>query len=345
MDGRQSQLEEPETSSRRSAARRLTRGWPWGLVAVAVADLVALKTGALAHSPVVLAVLFGVAHLALAVRAAALVWSLFRSSARRAVAAAEMLATVGVLVALGAGTANWLLGLQGYAILHEGVSTRLREGAQLQAFEAGPLARIDEMDVVVTLDEFDLVARGAGRFDPSSSLRVWHSHDRFDVLKVTPREAGESGPLRFHQGAFGFAPRITIVQQGETVREVFDEIVPFVTERQGPDGVSFHGEFELTEEGLDVAGRVDLTSLDEGLRGHATLWLDVSQEGESLGGGPLLPGHFADIDREYRIGFTDLQRWSEIVISRRNYAPLMKVGGVIMATGLLLWPLAWWRSR
>lgn len=317
----------------------------WVLVLVAVVDLVALKAGGLAHPPALLAVIVGLAAVALAARAGVLVRSLLRRPAGSAVTAAELLATAGVLVALGGGTANWLLSLQGYAILYEGESARLREGAQLQAFEAGPLARIDESDVVVTLDELQLLPRGNGRFDPSSRLRIWRSHERFDELGVTPHQAGESGALRFHQGAFGFAPRITIVQQGESVREVFDKVVPFVTERHGPDGLSFHGEFEITEERLEVIGRVDLASLDEGMRGHATLWLDVSQGGAKLGGGALLPGHFADIDRGFRIGFTGLQRWSEIVISRRNYAQLMKVGAVIMATGLLLWPLAAWRSR
>lgn len=327
------------------AGRPWLRAAPWVLVSVAVLDLAALKARAVSHPPELLAALFGAALAALAARAGVLAWSILRGSVGRAVAAAELLTVAGALVALGGGTANWLLSLQGYVILHEGESARLREGAQLQAFEAGPLARIDEADVVVTLDGVELVPRDEDRFDPMSRLRVWRSHDRFDVLEVTPRHPGESGALRFHQGAFGFAPRITIVQQGETVRQVFDQVVPFVTERQGPDGVSFHGEFEVGDERLDVVGRVDLGSLDEGLRGHATLWLDVTQEGHGLGGGPLLPGHFADIERDYRIGFTDLQRWSEIVIARRNYPQLMLAGAALLAVGASLWIVAAWRRR
>jgi len=305
------------------------------VVGVSIADLVALRAGAVDHPPTLLAASFLLAIAMLLVRGIALIVSVSDSVDRRA--GAELLAVAGALVTLGAGTANWLLGLQGYAILSEGDSVRLREGARLQAFESGPLARIDEMDVVMTLDALDLVDRGGSRFDPTSRLRVWRSHDAFDRLDVSPRFPGSSGPLRFHQGAFGFAPRITIVRDDERHREVFDRVVPFLTERVGPDGLAFHGEFSIAAEEMHVVGRVDLDSMDEALRGHATLWIDVVREGRPLGGGPLLPGHFAEIDEGYRVGFTDLDRWSEIVVSRRNYAGWMIAGAVTTALGWLLW--------
>ena len=312
-----------------------------------MADLAALKTGLMTHSPTALAVLFSLAILGLVLRFGALLACFASGKLGRMTAAAELLAVGGTLLALGAGTANWLLSLQGYAILHEGESVRLREGAQLQGFEAGPLARLEEMEVVVTLDELDLVPAGGDRFDPASRIRVWRSHDAFDQIEVSPRQPGVSGPLRFHQGAFGFAPRISIFQQeeGETAREVFDRVVPFITERHGPDGLSFAGEFSIADEDLSVSGRVDLESLDEAMRGHATLWLTLNQSEVELGEGGLLPGKFAEVDRGYRIGFTDLQRWSEIVISRRNYGKVMIVGVGIAIVGGLLRLLVWWRER
>jgi hypothetical protein len=335
----------PDVPRRSRRLRRATRVWPWAFVLSAVVDLIAIRAHWVSHRPSILAGLFALAIVALGVRGVALGTSCRAAIPGRATAAAELLAIVGALITLGAGTANWLLGLQGYVILSQGESIRLQEGARLQAFVSGPLARVDEMDVVVTLDELDLVERGAGRYDPTSRIRVWRSHDRFDRLDVAPRTPGESGPLRFHQGAFGFAPRITIVHDGDPRREVFDRVVPFVTERRGPDGLAFHGEFSIASDDLNVIGRVDLDSLDEGLRGHATLWLDVDKGDHALGGGPLLPGHFAEIGDDYRVGFTDLDRWSEIVVSRRNYAGWMVPGVAVTLLGWVLWlPARWKRS-
>ena len=134
-------------------------------------------------------------------------------------------------------------------------------------------------------------------------------------------------------------------RDGDDRREVFDRVVPFVTERHGPDGLSFHGSFEIGAEDMRVEGRIDLDTLDDALRGHATLWVDVERSGVALGGGPLLPGHFAEIDDRYRVGFTDLRRWSEIVLTRRNYAGLMAPGLAATAVGWLLWPIARRKGR
>jgi hypothetical protein len=58
-----------------------------------------------------------------------------------------------------------------------------------------------------------------------------------------------------------------------------------------------------------------------------------------------LPGHFADIDEGYRIGFAGLERWSEIVISRRSYGQVVLAGTGLLVVGAVLWLVAVWRER
>jgi hypothetical protein len=315
---------------------------PWLLLLVAAADLVALKTGRLDHPPELLAVLFGLAAIAFVVRWGRLIYSLATGS-RRGRRLGELLAISGLLLALAGGSANWLLSLQGYVILVEGESVALHGGGQLQDFTTGPLARLEEMGVTMTLGELELVPTGEGRFYPASRIRVETAGETPVELEVTPQTEAAYGPLRFHQGAFGFAPRIVILEGEDPGREVFNRVVPFLTRREGESGIGFDGSFELETEGLRVEGMVDLVSLDEGMRGHATLRLAVDKTGRPLGEGGLLPGQFATVDEGYRVGFVDLQRWSEIVVSRRNFGLLVFIGGGLALVGGLFWALAAWR--
>jgi hypothetical protein len=316
---------------------------PWLLLLLAAADLVALKTGRLGHRPEVLAVLFALAAAAFLVRWAQLARAVVNGHGRGR-GLGELLTVSGLLLTLAAGSANWLLGLQGYVILVEGESVALHGGGQLQEFNAGPMARLEEMGVTMTLAELELVATGEGRFYPASRITVATAGEPPIEHEVTPNTEAGHGALRFHQGAFGFAPRIAILQGDDPVREVFDRVVPFLTRRQGDSGIGFDGSFDLEAEGLRVEGMVDLASLDEGMRGHATLRLAVEKAGRPLGEGGILPGQFAAIDEGYRVGFVDLQRWSEIVVSRRNYGSLVFVGAGLALVGLLFWALAAWRN-
>lgn len=326
---------------------RAKREWlwtvPWLLLLLAAADLMVLKTGRLNHSPEVLAALFAVAAVAFVVRWVQLAGTVARGPGRGR-ELGELLAVSGLLLALAGGSANWLLGLQGYVILVEAESVALHGGGQLQEFTAGPLARLEEMGVTMTLGEMELVPTGQGRFYPASRIAIESGGETPVELEVTPHTEAAHGPLRFHQGAFGFAPRIVILQGDDPVREVFDRVVPFLTRRQGDSGIGFDGSFELEAEGLRVEGMVDLASLDEGMRGHATLRLAVGKAGRPLGEGGLLPGQFSTIDEGYRVGFVDLQRWSEIVVSRRNYGLLVFIGIGLTLLGGVMWALAMWRK-
>ena len=308
----------------------------WVLLGLAVADLVALKAGWGDHPAVFLAILFAITMLALGLRWVAIVRELLSRPKRRTTWAA-LVATAGILVALSGGMANWALGLQGFAILTERETVPLHGGSALQEFESGPFAPIREMDFHVALDELELTPAGPTGFRPVSILRVWAGDGEPGTLRVTPTTRARFRSLWFLQGAFGFAPRIVIIREDGDSKTVFDRVVPFTTERHGPTGLSFEGSFTIGTENLHVEGMVDLESLDEAMRGHATLDLTVARDGSPLGRGRLLPGHFASIDGGYRIGFAGLEKWSEIVISRRDHGDVVRVGTVLAAIGGLLW--------
>jgi hypothetical protein len=312
------------------------------LLLVAAADLIALKSGAVRHPPAVLAGLVGVVILSFLLRVLVVAWSLRAHRRKPGPAIGEGLVILGVLLALAAGTANWMLGLQGFVVLHEGEAVPLHGGSHLQQFDGGPLARMDEMNVVLTLEELKLVPAGDDFFYPESQLLVQAGNDTSQRVSISRGTTGAVGPLRFHQGAFGFAPRIVILKNEETV---FDRVVPFTTRRSGPTGISFAGTFTIEKESLAVEGSVDLATLDAGMRGHAGLVLVVTHDGAPIGRGTLRPGHFADLEQGYRVGFTGLQKWSEVDVSRRTYGSAVLAGAALALGGVVLWPIAAWRSR
>ena len=315
---------------------------PWLLLLVAVADLIGLKSGSVAHAPWVLAGLVGAVVVSLLLRLLAVSWSLRTRRRKPGPAIGEGLLVVGVLVALVAGTANWTLGLQGFVVLNEGEAVPLHGGSHLQQFDGGPLARMDEMNVVLTLEELKLLPAGDGFFYPESHLLVQRGSGSPQRVSIGPGTTGSAGPLRFHQGAFGFAPRIVILRNGKTV---FDQVVPFTTQRSGPAGISFVGSFTIEKESLAVEGSVDLATLDAAMKGHATLVLSVRREGTAIGRGKLLPGHFADLEQGYRVGFAGLEKWSEVDVSRRTYGSAVLAGAALALGGAVFWPFAAWRSR
>ena len=319
-------------------------GWiRWALLLAAALDLIALKAGWWSHNPMLLMALVSATLLGFLIHLAALGRSLI-AGVQRGRTAAAILGSIGIVVALAGGSANWLLGLQGYVILTEGEKVRLESGKRLQEFDAGPLARVDEMNVTLGLEELELVAATGDRFYPASSIRVWRQGKDSGPLEISPHKPAVFGQLRIHQGAFGFAPRIVILHGEDPSREVFDQVVPFLTQRQGPAGISFVGSFNIAAEDLKINGAVDLTSLDEEMRGHSILDLVVAKEGRALGAGKLLPGKFAEIEEGYRVGFAGLEQWSEIVVSRKDYSSFVFGGAVLAVLGGILWLLAVWRG-
>ncbi len=321
-----------------------SRGWRWliqllGLIAVA--DWLALKTRAFSHPPWILAVLAGTMMVLLLLRFGGVLRECWLGRRQWGQSGGHLVFLGGIFLAVGGGLVNWAFGLQGFVLLHQGEAVPLHGGSHLHEFERGPLSRIWEMERVLMLVELELVPVTDGSFYPRSRLVLSRLGDESIEVEVSSRRSAAAGSLRLYQGAFGFAPHIVITEEGNTI---FDRVVPFTTERRGPSGICFEGHFRLESEDLDVRGVLDLTSLDEGMRGHATLGLLVTHSGRRLGHGSLLPGHFAELSEGYRIGFVGLEKWSEIDISRRDYSRVIVVGTALSLLGAIFWPLARWRG-
>ena len=310
-------------------------------LAVSVVYFTAFKQGAVPANPLALALLAGstlVAALGVLGEAA---WLTARGRLPRGVAAGRSLVALGLLAMGGAGLANWLLSLQGAMILTEGEARPLSQGSHLDEFVAGPLASPQALDIIVGLREVELISAGTGgAFVPRLELEVSAGHD--DPRKLTVKTPGFAsfGSLRFYGGAFGFAPHI-VIQKDEQV--VFDRQVPFTSRRHGPVGISFDGHFTLAAEDLEVQGSVLLDTLNERMQGHPTLGLTVLRAGAPLGRGTLKPGHFADLEDGYSIGFAGLKKWAEVDVTRRNYPEPIFAGMIALMAGAVVWPVAAWR--
>jgi hypothetical protein len=309
------------------------RWYLWAFLAAAVADWVLLTRGILEHPYWVLSifvVLAVIGWLFECVRTAILAG---RRELPPITTVARLLVLSSLIIIFGSGVANWLWSLQGYVVLKETEAMPLHGGSHLVAFESGPLSDLASLDLTVQLEQLTLVPTPEGGLFAQSRLRIQGSDGKVTVTDVSPRQIAPYGSLRFYQGAFGFAPRIVILDEDETV---FDEVVPFMTRiHDRGTYLSFEEAFTIEDEGLDVRGGIDLSSLDEAFRGHAKLVVSVLRGGQPLGEGRLSIGHFAEIGGGYRIGFTGLERWSEIDFSRRNYRRQM-----VWAFGLFLLGLA-----
>jgi hypothetical protein len=319
--------------------RNVCRAATATLLLAAAADLVAARRGWLEPRAPVLGAL--VVLLAIAA-AATLGGALFQAARgpRRVSAGAEALAAAGLLAIAAGGITNWVLAVQGFVLLREREPFRLSRTADIQAFTHGPLADLRELDLTIALGRLELAAAGEAGFRPVSRLRVLDAAGEEVGLTVSRGEAAPFRTLVFRQGAFGFAPRVVVMRDG---RELLDTYVPFRTIREGPDGVSFVGDFELSAEKLLVHGAITLEDLDDDMKGHPDLELSAERDGRRIGAGKLRPGEFAAFGDGYRIAFAGLQRWSEIDFSRRSYPVPMLGGLAALAAGVLLWPVAAWR--
>ncbi len=304
------------------------------LLAATVAYFWAFKSGRAPISPALFGSLIGLVCFGLLVELVKTVWDLMHGRDKKVTAAGRVVIAIGLLLVAGGGFTNWLFSLQGFMVVTEGEIRQLFQGENLTEFEAGLLADPTELDITLALREVELLPGGGGTFFPESVLEVVHGHEEPTLLKLSRAAQAKFGSLLFHGGAFGFSPRIVILK-GED--ELFDRTVPFMTQLQGGTGISFEQTFTVAEHGLEVRGTVLLESLDEAMRGHPTLALELKHDGEVIDAGTLLPGHFADLDDGYRLGFAGMKMWQEIDISRRNYPEPMLIGAVIAAFGVLLW--------
>jgi len=335
-----SSVRRDEASNPTTIVRRLFVIVVLVLALACVALLATFRANLLATRPELLGALAGTLAIALIVEA---VWVAVRTrkkAIRPVTAAGRILLILGVLAALTGGTINWLLSLQGYVILIEGETTRLGKGGQLEGLETGPLGDPSELEADLALAEVELETTDGIAFNPVSRVETRAPGESISLQTLGGGRIGEIGSLRLRQGAFGYAPRLIVLHEERTL---FDRVVPFTTRRDGQQGTSFSGEIHLNEAGLELSGEVLLSSLDERLKGHPTLRLNVRHDSTDLGTGHLRPGQFASLDDGYRVGFAGLKKWSEIDVARRNYREPILVGFAIAAVSLILWPLAVWR--
>lgn len=308
---------------------RLYRGLTWATAAGALAAatcLMLFRQAILPTRPAVLATLVIATAILAAITLAAAVF-------RRALTATLLCA--GLVVVLSGGLANWLHSLQGFVILTELDAVPLAGGSHLQEFESGALSNPAEMNLTLQLEDLRLLPTPDG-FLAVSRIRLIEKGREPRIVEIARGRSAALRTLRFHQGAFGFAPRIVITRNGETV---FDRHVPFTTvSREDGRTLSFDGALTIEKERLAVRGAVSLESLNDDLRGHPRLGLRVERDGRPFGEGELEVGHFARLQDGYAVGFAGLKKWSEIDISRRNYPEPILAGTGLMLVGLILWP-------
>ncbi|HSN90497.1 MAG TPA: hypothetical protein VLS93_04655 [Anaeromyxobacteraceae bacterium] len=323
----------------------MVRGARLALLAVALGFagiLAATRAGALAPRPGLLAGLGAAAGVLASVALALAATRLVRRREGRLAAAGESLLLAGVLAVAAAGLANWLLGFQGFAVLTEGDALPLARGTHLQGFTAGPAARLDDLAGTLRLARVEIVPAPAGGFVAESALETLGIGAPEAEVVIRSGRGAVAGPLVLHQGAFGFAPRLVIEKDGAVV---FDRTVPFTSRREGATGVSFEQQLVVEAHRLAVDAVIGLDGLDERMKGHPVLALEVRREGQLLGKGILSPGHAAALDGGWSVGFAGLRMWSEIDVARRSYRTPALAGMALAALGALLWPIAARRGR
>ncbi|MBI3185626.1 MAG: hypothetical protein HYZ28_26100 [Myxococcales bacterium] len=306
---------------------------PAALIALSVAYWFAMRRDWLPSHPEVLAALVGGALALLLLNASLVAVSLGRKTERPARGGAKLL-LLGGLVAVGAGgLANWVLQIRGAIILFEREPVPLGDRHHALELRLGPLAWPQELEMTIALEKLELLPAEGGLFYPRSKLQLLRPGASTPTkLEVDHSQVGGEGRLRFYQGAFGFAPRIVVEKSGA---KLFDQPVPFRTLPQGNGALTFSGELAIEREGLQVEGALDISSLDERMKGHPVLRVQVRQGEKGLGHGELTLGHFVELEGGYRVGFAGLGRWSEIDFTRRNYREVVLLGALAAAVGLL----------
>ncbi len=319
--------------------RSWLRGLAAALLAVVAAYVAAIRLGA-PPAPVNVLLWVPGALLVVLIAVLALAFAAAVRGPRRVAAAAEGVLAAGLAGVLLGGVANWALQFQGAAVLMERTSVKLSSWDELAAVAAGPLYDRRTADVTIALGRLRLEPVGPDEFRAVSRLRVLSPGGEEQGIDVVTSRGARAGNLIFHQGAFGFAPRIVIARAGATL---LDEHVPFKTVRNDAAGLAFVGDFEVAAEGLAVHGAVTLDDLNDEMKGHPRLELAVERDGEPLGSGTLRPGEFVDLGGGLRIGFAGLSRWAEILFSRPRFGRWVVASTVVAALGALGWAVAVWR--
>lgn len=318
--------------------RRFAWAWTgWLVLAVAAADLIAFRSGIFRHEPWIIGLLAVSASIFFLARLLQLITQMATDHHRRWSRATEALALAGVLLALGAGTTNWMMRLQGYVVLQEGDVVPLADSNHLAKLDAGPFSSRDELELLVGLEEVELVTRPDGSFHPTSLLQIYRQGEKPRKINVSTFASARVGSLRLFQGAFGYSPRLVLERDGVLV---FDEIHILETLREG-ERLSFTGRREADDDCPELKISIDLSVLDERMRGHPELRLELRDSGELLSAGQIRLGHSVALDGGLSITFAGLQSWSEIDLQRRNYRSWVLAGLSLVLVGALARLVAW----
>lgn len=263
-----------------------------------------------------------------------------RRGPRRVAAIGEALLAAGISLVAAGGLANWAFGMQGLVVLFERQPHAVHGPADLEAFSGGPLADAGALDFTLALARLRFAPAGKDGFKALSELKLLDATGEERALSVQVGRAAVHRDLVLHQGAFGFSPHLVVAAGGQ---KVFDEFVPFRTVVDGRGGVGFVGDLEVPAAKLAIRGRITLEDLDDEMRGHPTLELELREGEGPVQGITLKPGEVADLGRRVRVGFTGLSRWAEIDLSHRTYPVPILAGAALFVIGALLWPLGAWR--
>ncbi|WP_242393098.1 hypothetical protein [Anaeromyxobacter oryzisoli] len=309
-----------------------------GLAAI----IFAVRSGALEARPWLVAAVGGVAALAAAGALACAVQRLVAEGGRRAAAAGEAAAMAGLLVIIGVGFANWLFDYRGLLLLTEGEQVLLGPERHLRDVTAGPLGRVGGLSGTLELAKVELRPSPDGGFVPASRLLLaTDAPARRREIVVAPGQPGRGSGAIFQQGAFGFVPRIIVQRRGKTL---FDQPVQLESRRDDARGISFEASIPLQDQQAELKLAVDLSRLDERMKGHPVLGVALRRGEETIGAGELLPGHGATMKDGWQVGFGGMKMWSEIDLRRHDFHVAALLGLLTTAVGLCVWVVARWRS-
>lgn len=307
-----------------------------------IAAIFAVRSGAMEARPWLIAAVGSVAALASAGAFVCAVRGIVDGRGGRVAAAGEAAVMVGLLVIFGAGFANWLFDDRAFLLLTEGDRVPLGTERHLREATAGPLGGVGSLSGTVELAKVELRPSSDAGFIPVSRLLLASTAGTEErEVVIAPGQPGRGLGAIFQQGAFGFVPRIIVQQQGKTV---FDQPVQLESRRGNSRGICFETNISLQDQGVELTVAVDLSRLDERMKGHPVLGVALRRGEETLGAGELLPGHGATMKDGWHVGFGGMKMWSEIDLRRHDFHPAVLLGLVATVVGLCVWLVARWRG-
>jgi hypothetical protein len=287
------------------------------------------------------AVAAGTGVLAAGAAAAAFVlaaWRLRAPSGRRGRDFGEALGMAGVFLLALAGFANWAFEYRALMVLQEGEQVML-DGAHLDAEASGPLGGRIRPNGSLRLEKVRWVVAEDGFLAESDLRYASPAGGTNELTIVSGRSSARVGGVFLHQGAFGFVPRIVVSHDR---KKLYERWTPIHSRFEPGRAVAFEETIDI-EPDVTLSVGVSLDRLDEEMKGHPVLGLQLRRGQEVIGAGELLPGHGADLREGWHVGFAGLRRWSEIDIVSEPHRRTALLGASMAVVGGIVFALAAWR--